>query len=65
VDENGRKEAVVFQRFPEGMNKWTESQINATLSYGCSQFAVRMLHVLLKKLIEGMWALLLSSHSES
>ena len=58
-EEDGRREQIVYQKFPECEDGWVESQLNAALAFGSCQFAVRMLHGPLKKMIDGMLNLLL------
>lgn len=54
VDEEGKREKFVYQKFPACEYGWVESQLNAALVFGSCQFAVRMLHGPLRKMIDGM-----------
>jgi hypothetical protein len=49
------REQVVYEKFPECEDGWVESQLNAALVFGTCQFAVRMLHGPLRKMIDGMF----------
>lgn len=53
-EEDGRREQIVYQKFPECEDGWVEIQLNAALVFGSCQFAVRMLHGSLRKMIDGM-----------
>ncbi|KAE9978306.1 hypothetical protein BLS_000727 [Venturia inaequalis] len=57
-DADGRREQIVYQRFPDGDGEdWVEEEMNAALAFGSCQFAVRMLHGPLRKMIDGMFVL--------
>lgn len=54
-EEDGRREQVVYQAFPQSENGegWVKEEMNAALTFGSCQFAVRMLHGPLRKMIDG------------
>ncbi|QDS71157.1 hypothetical protein FKW77_010029 [Venturia effusa] len=55
--EDGRREQVVYQRFPDREGEdWIKEELNAALAFGSCQFAVRMLHAPLRKLIDGLYS---------
>lgn len=57
-EEDGRREQIVYQRFPDGDGEdWVKEEMNAALAFGSCQFAVRILHGPLRKMIDGMLVL--------
>lgn len=57
-EEDGRREQIVYQRFPDGEDgAWVKEEMNAALAFGSCQFAVRMLHGPLRKMIDGKFVL--------
>ncbi|TID26363.1 hypothetical protein E6O75_ATG00856 [Venturia nashicola] len=54
-EEDGRREQIVYQRFPDGDGEeWVKEEMNAALAFGSCQFAVRMLHGPLRTMIDGL-----------
>lgn len=56
--EDGRREQIIYQRFPDREGEdWVKEELDAALTFGSCQFAVRMLHGPLRKMIDGIFIL--------